>query len=266
MRSELPLLRSALLAAVPGVVHGFSTRAGGVSAGRHASLNLGSTASDDLDAVRENRRRFAAAFGRSLESLVLGEQRHGDRVAAVSAGDGPPLAAGGRGCPSVDATMTAEAGPLLAVLSADCVPILMASDDGRAVAAVHAGWRGAAAGVAGNAVRAMRETYGVEPARLVVAIGPAIGGCCYEVDGPVIEAFGATHPALRPSAEGRDGHAMLNLREANVAQLVEAGVDRARIDVLPHCTACRTDLFYSVRGEGEPTGRFGGGIAIDLRS
>ncbi len=253
------LLRSALLSQVAGVTHGFSTRTGGVSAGRHASLNLGGQRDDEPEAVRENRLRFAAALGRPLDTVVLGEQRHGARVTVVARGEGTPLPSGGRGHRGIDAVITAESGPLLTVLSADCVPILLASEGGEAVGAVHAGWRGTAAGVVRNAVQALGETYGVSPRRLVAAVGPAIGACCYEVDGPVIKAFGAGHPALKPVGEG---HAMLDLAAANVAQLVDMGVRRDRIELLPYCTACRTDLFYSVRREGEPTGRFGGGITI----
>jgi YfiH family protein len=258
--ADVALLRSSLLAAVPGVVHGFSTRAGGVSEGRLASLNLGGSRGDDTASVRENRRRLAAAFGRPVDALALGEQRHGSDIAAIGADDGARLPTGGRGFRGVDAVMTDEPGPLLAVLSADCVPILLASHDGGAVAAVHSGWRGTAAGVLRNTVRSMSETYGVQPDRMVAAIGPAIGPCCYEVDGPVIEAFGAANAALSP---GRPGHAMLDLQAANRAQLIEEGVDPVRIDALDYCTSCRTDLFYSARREGEPTGRFAGAITID---
>lgn len=255
--SGVPLLRSALLAAVPGIDHGFATREGGVSGGPYASLNLGASAGDDPASIRANRRRFAAAFARPLDALVIGEQRHGSDVAV--AGEGPMLAAGGRGQAGVDAVITDARGPLLMVLSADCVPILMAAADGRAVAAVHAGWRGAAEGVVANAVRGLWEAYGVAASELVVAIGPAIEGGCYEVDRPVIEAFGAGHPALAP---GRPGRAMLDLAGAAAAQLVEAGVAPERTEALPYCTACRADLFFSYRRDGDPTGRTGAAIGL----
>ena len=265
MSDELPLLRSTLLSTIPRVRHGFSTRAGGVSAAPFDSLHLGSSSTATPNDVRENRCRFSAAFGFAPEALALGEQRHGSAVAVAATGkSGVDLPAGGRGYPGVDALITNTPGTLLTVLSADCVPILLALDDGSAIAAVHAGWRGTVAEVAPIAVAALCRRYGAEPQRLVAVLGPAIGGCCYEVDGPVIEAFGgADHPSMRPSRPGRPGHVMLDLRAANAVQLREAGLASERIEVLgDYCTSCRGDLFYSHRRDGEPTGRFAGGIAL----
>ena len=255
--APIPLLRSALLDTVPGIVHGFSTREGGVSTGPIASLNL-SRGIEDIELVRENRRRFAAAFGRPVDALVFAEQRHGNSVAIANKGDARP--AGGHWHPGVDALISDRPDLLLIILAADCLPILIATDDGRVVAAVHAGWRGTAANVARHAVAALQREYGVAPERLVAAIGPSIGPCCYEVDGPVIDAFGAGHEALLP---GRPDHAMLDLRLANVRQLEGAGLRPERIEVLDYCTSCRTDLLYSHRREGEPSGRFAGAITID---
>ena len=263
MKTKPPLLRSQLLSGVPRVRHGFSTRAGGVSPAPLDSLHLGTSPADVPGDVRENRRRFSAVLGCPPGALALGEQRHGSAVAPAD-GSGVELLSGGRGYRGVDALMTNEPGTALTVLSADCVPILLAVDDGRAIAAVHAGWRGTAAGVTTNAVAALCRRYGVQPRRLVAVLGPAIGACCYEVGAPVIEAFGgAAHPAMRPSRPGRPGHVMLDLRAANALQLREIGLDKDRIEVLgDYCTSCRADLFYSHRRDGEPTGRFAGGIAL----
>lgn len=253
----MPLLRSSPLDGVPGIRHGFGTRQGGASSGRFSSLNLSTATGDALDTVRENRRRFANAFGLPLGAMLLAEQRHTSRVALAEVAR--PLPAGGFGHPGVDALVTDRRGLLLTALAADCVPILLAADDGSAVAAVHAGWRGTVAGVVREAVAKLQRLFEVEPSRIVAAIGPGIGPCCYEVDRPVLDAFGHDHPALTAK---RGGRAMLDLAAANRLQLIEAGVDAGRIDDLALCTGCRTDLFYSHRVEGEPTGRFGTSIVL----
>ncbi len=145
---------------------------------------------------------------------------------------------------------------LPAVRSADCVPLLLAEQGGRAVAAVHAGWRGTAAGIAGRAVARLEEA-GVAPARLRAALGPAIGPCCYEVGPEVVErvcrASGlSVHTLVR---EGGGGKVSIDLARALRAQLVASGLDEPAVSVAPWCTACRADLFFSYRREGVAAGR-----------
>ena len=238
---------------------GFTTRRGGVSTGPYRSLNLSPAVGDEAEVVRANRLRLAAWLGMDPARLVEAEQVHGKAVAVVGRpGSGPRRAGPIRG---VDGLATAERGLWLAVYAADCVPVLVLDPDAAAAAAVHAGWRGTATGIVPAALRAMRRAFGTDPRRALVALGPAIGGCCYEVDAPVAGAM-AGQPWWPEAARATGpGKWHLDLRAAILAQLREAGVAGERIDVVGGCTACRPDLFFSYRRDGA-TGRMAGYIAL----
>jgi YfiH family protein len=140
-------------------------------------------------------------------------------------------------------------GASVAVKTADCVPILLVDRDRRAVAAVHAGWRGTVAEIARRAVEEMRREFGSDPSELEAAIGPGIGACCYEV-GPDVGAHFRQH-----SEPGREGRARVDLAAANRRQLLEAGLDSARIYISGLCTMCRPDEFHSYRRDKQDAGR-----------
>jgi YfiH family protein len=221
--------------------HGFTLRSGGVSTGKRASLDLG-PAGDAGPDVHENRLRLARAAGLSPERLVLAEQVHGTRV--VRAGPGE--------LPEADALWTDAADAWVGIRTADCVPILLGSEDGTRVAAVHSGWRG----TVGRIVEAAVQTLGREgapPGTLRGAIGPCIGVCCYEVGddlaGRFTEAFGAD-VVQRPGPR-----AHLDLRLAVRRTLQQAGIDPAHIEDVAGCTACDGARFFSHRRDRGGTGR-----------
>jgi hypothetical protein len=231
------------------IPHLFTTRAGGVSAPPFTSLNLGHGAGDAPEAVIENRARALGVLGRSLADHVEASQVHGREVAAVAA------AQRGQVLPGADGLVSADPAVVLAVHCADCVPILLVDPRRRAVAAVHSGWRGLAAGAVQAAVTAMYGTFGSRPGDLLAAIGPSIGPCCYEIDAPVVSRLRDWtwhHDVLKPS--GRQGHWMLDLWEANRRQLLDAGVPAPSIAVAALCTAHHPALFFSARRDGR-TGR-----------
>jgi YfiH family protein len=143
-----------------------------------------------------------------------------------------------------DALLENTPGAVVAVKTADCIPILLADEWRRAVAAVHAGWRGTVARIVEAAVAAMRERFGSDPLDLYAAIGPGIGKCCYEVGPEVAERF------------GERGRAHIDLAEANRRQLIEAGVTERRVYASNLCTMCRSEEFHSFRRDGEAAGRF----------
>jgi YfiH family protein len=250
----VPLLRAGAFDALD-VIHAFTTRIGGVSEPPFDTLNLGRAAGDAARAVRENRRRAMAALGRGFEEHVEASQVHGARAAVVGVRDR------GRKIPGVDILLTRDPGVVLAMHYADCVPVLLVDPGRRAVAAVHTGWRGTAAGAAAEAVRALARAFGSRPGDLVAAIGPAIGPCCYEVDAPVTAAL-APWPwrdaVLEPAGEGRW---RLDLWEANRRQLADAGVPAGAVGVAGVCTACRPGLFFSHRRDRR-TGRMGALVAL----
>lgn len=239
------------------VRHAVTTRQGGRSAGPYAQGNLGLAVGDERNAVLANRACATALVGcGGLQPATL-HQVHGVAVVlAERAGDdGTPLAEG-------DMLATALPGVPLMVQAADCVPLLIADPVRQAVAAVHAGWRGTAAAAGREAVASMQRCFGSRPHDLVVAVGPGIGGCCYEVGGDVAEAVARTVPGTEVVITRDGARPHLDLVGALVAQLCSAGVPDEQIETADLCTACRTDLLYSHRCEGEPTGRFGALIAI----
>ncbi len=241
---------SQLLASV-GVVHGFSTRVGGVSEARYASLNLSAGWGDDPARVAENRRRFAAAVGYDPARLATGKQVHGtvinqahpDELGALATREG-------------DGLVSRVPGLALGVYTADCVPVLIAHPDSGAVAAVHAGWRGAAAGIAGLAVQAVGNLAAAPLRQLVVALGPSIGPCCFEVGQEVVDAFTARWPgAHRFATPGPRGKPHFDLWRAIALDLAEVGVKAAQLDATPPCTHCNPERFFSYRRDGRAIGQ-----------
>jgi YfiH family protein len=229
-----------------GVRHGFSTRRGGVSVGRYATLNVGGKWGDDPAAVEKNRKRLAAAGGFQLESLYTATQVHGARVALIVDGVLPDRVQAAQ----ADALVSSLRGAVLGVYTADCVPILISDGDGR-VAAVHAGWRGTVAGVATAAVEAM-VSIGAVRQSLRVAMGPSICPHCFEVGEEVAAAFEAVAPSSVVHGEAK---AHVDLWDANRALLVAAGVPPDAIDAAPPCTMCEPERFFSFRRDGGNIGQ-----------
>jgi hypothetical protein len=235
------------LSALPGVRHGVFTRHGGVSRGPFASLNVGRVDGEVPAHVDENRRRLAAALGGG--PLVGMRQVHGRTVKVVTAEDvsTPP--------PTADALVTDVTGVLLMVQVADCQPVLLCDPVKRAVAVVHAGWRGSVANVVAATVHTLKERYGTRPRDLVAGIGPSLGPCCGE-----FIHYRREIPENLWAFRVGDHH--FDFWAVTRSQLVAEGLAPQRIETAGWCTRCRTDLFYSYRKEGT-TGRFAAVIGLD---
>jgi polyphenol oxidase len=225
---------------LPGARALFSTRRGGVSEGPFESLNLGILTEDEQDRVSANRRRLAEAAGLDTRAVAMGWQEHGTELQEWVAGPERDFASKTGELPHVDGHLTEQPGLGLLVLVADCLPVALASEDGR-VAMLHCGWRPLAGGIVEKAV----DRFEQKPA---AAVGPGIGACCYEVGEEVLERFAD----LDGVAVGR----MLDLRAVAEAKLRAAGVER--IEHVDHCTSCRADLYFSHRRDGGVTGRQAG--------
>ena len=234
------------------VRHCFTTRFGGVSEGFLASLNLGIHRGDKPENVRKNYEILAEALGFDVEKLVFTRQTHTDIVRPVD------LSNAGEGLfrevePECDALVTDTPGLVLAAFTADCTPILLHDPVTGAVGAVHAGWRGTVADIAGKTVRAMCEKYGARPGDIRAAIGPNIGVCCFETHGDVPEAVRAV---LGEEAEAfivpQGEKFRVDLKGVNAALLRRAGLER--IEISCDCTACRPDRFWSHRRVGNDRG------------
>lgn len=225
----------------------FSSRLGGCSPEPWTGLNLGLGVGDDPARVGENRRRWAAAAGFNPAAVSVLDQVHGTRVVRV---DGPGAAG------AADGQCTDQVGVVLAVGVADCAAIYLV-DARRGVAALcHAGWRGLVADIPGSALRAMGEEFGSRAADVVAAVSPCIGPCCYEVDGPVIEALRAAAPwAEEVLAPTHPGHARLDLGATARRRLIAAGIPPGRIALAGLCTACEEGRLFSHRRDRGRTGR-----------
>jgi YfiH family protein len=257
---DLPLVRSPVIGG--GFVHGFTTRLGGVSAPPFDTLNLGGKWGDDPARVAENRRRLEQAAG---GPITFARQVHGAAVVRVRAGEAP-AAVGAR---EADALCTDAPGVRLGIYVADCIPAVLADPRRGVFAAAHAGWRGTVAGVLPATVRALRDEFGSRPEDLRVALGPAIGACCFEVGPEVVAAFEALIPDARargvvlPSPRGAPGKSNVDLKRANRMLLEAAGVAPEAIDARPDCTHHERARFFSFRRDGGATGQLAGFIGRD---
>lgn len=221
----------------------FTSRLGGVSAKPWETLNLSFVSGDDPAAVIANRTRALGALQLDASRWTGGKQVHGANVARITAGEcGAGAESPATTIPDTDALWTEEAGIALAVLVADCVPILFADSKARRIAVVHAGWRGLVGGVVEAAASAFDE-----PGRVIAVAGPSIGPCCYEVGREAAE------PARERFGDGviRDRH--LDLWAASVAAMRSGGVKTITVAAL--CTRCESHRFFSHRA-GD-TGRQG---------
>jgi hypothetical protein len=237
-----------------GVRHGFALRTGGASRGAFASLNFSSRDGDLPARVEENWRRLETAAHLPARGWALLSQVHGARVERVT--EGVVACHHRRNHPQADAMATDRAGVALGVLTADCLPVVLAVPGTSAVAIAHAGWRGTLEGVVPAAVRELCAVSGAAPREVLAALGPAIGRCCLQVGIEVREAFlarwGAAHARRMLTNEGGW---RLDLQAANLLQLRAAGVPTRNVAAVPLCTSCRGDLFFSYRRDGRRTGR-----------
>jgi purine-nucleoside/S-methyl-5'-thioadenosine phosphorylase / adenosine deaminase len=215
----------------------FSTRAGGVSGGRFASLNLGLLTDDAPENVSENRRRLAAAVGVTRERFLYGKQVHGAKVRRATEPPGPT-----RPRADEDGQATALDDAAALVFTADCLPVMLIADG--AVAALHGGWRGLAGGIVAEGIEALREVGGSGP--VTALLGPAARGCCYAVGEEVHTRFAAY--------DARDGD-NLDLPAVARAQLEAEGVEVHDVGL---CTMCEPERFFSHRRSGGITGRQAG--------
>ena len=281
-KNKVQLLRSEKLGKLAWLVHAFSTRHGGVSRGYGGNaLNLGFTPNDSRAAVERNRelflRELGVANGHKSWPLVSLRQIHSDVIHRV---DGVPVDRMAAQPMAGDGIVTDTPGLVLAVQTADCLPIILADRKRRAVGVFHAGWRGTVKRIVEKGVGEMRKHFGSEPRDLVAAIGPGVQGCCYEVGEEVRTKFEAQfayasslfcevkesdpvrekYPLLFLTARA-PGHSelpvklFLDLVEANRRQLLDAGVMAKNVEGVGPCTACHTELLFSFRAEKGVTGR-----------
>jgi purine-nucleoside/S-methyl-5'-thioadenosine phosphorylase / adenosine deaminase len=241
-----------------GFTNGFSTRMGGVSLMPENSLNLAGFNEDEAENILENRRRFLKLFP-GCWSLAGCWQVHGSDVRVVNeTAEAKPAESATGDTIYCDAIISSAPDVLAGVKTADCVPLLFGDPAIGAFAAVHAGWRGTLAGIATHALERLSNEYNSHPPDVRVAIGPCASVSCYEVGPEVIEAFKTKFPGndslFVPTT---NGHAKIDLIQANRDLLIAAGVRPERIHTAQLCTMCNTDLFFSYRKEKNVHGKVG---------
>jgi YfiH family protein len=266
----------------PWLMHGFSTRLGGLSTvyqpgSKRRDLNLGFTTSDSMANVQQNRQRFINAIAGDrgtgeTPSLVTLKQIHSSLIRELRTDAQPNLKG--------DGLLTRQPGVLLGILTADCIPVLVADTRRRIVAAFHAGWRGTLARIVENGIGRMRAEFGSRPQDMTAAIGPGIGQCCYAVgedlrfefesqfaygpslfrevydSDPIREKYPLLFLTARAPGHSNIGPSLhLDLHEANRRQLLDAGVLQNAIHSVDACTSCHPDQFFSHRAQQGFTGR-----------
>lgn len=281
---KLEIVKTEVLSQIPWLVYGFSTRLGGVSRvyGGNA-LNLGFTKQDSHAAAERNRQAFlrelGAVNGKNSWPLITLRQIHSDLIHCVDIPPEHPLTG--------DGLITRMPGILVAIQTADCLPLILVDTRNHAVGVFHAGWRGTLKRISEKGVGEMRRRFGTESRNIKAAIGPGIHSCCYEVGEEVREKFESQfayaaelfreikesdpirekYPLLflsaRPPGHGELAPKLfLDLVEANRRQLIEAGITSRNIEALDLCTNCRPDLLFSYRAEKGATGRLMGVAGI----
>lgn len=238
--------------------HAYSSRIGGVSSAVYHSLNLGFYSKDEESLVRENWKRFLRALGLEELPLVHCRQVHGARVKKASfKGD---LSSMGR----CDAIWTDEKGRILAIITADCMPVFLLCKEPLFIAAVHAGWRGLASRIVSNTLKEISHSKSFDSKDIHVLAGPHIGPCCYEIGSDTFDAFEKSFASLAGIIEvGSEGETYLDLGAALKAECLSLGVPESQILISDTCTCCHEDEFFSYRrSAGKERGRMGNVIAL----
>lgn len=235
-----------------GFLNAFSTRLGGVSPLPKEALNLTHFKGDSKENVEENRRRFLKAIGAESAIIVTSRQTHSTERCFIKS-----ITQAKGSAQECDSIMTRIAGVLLSVQTADCLPLLIADPRTGMMAAIHAGWRGTAGRITERTMADLMLAYGVNTRECIAALGPAACVECYEVGEDVIERYRKEFRYWRNLVVNfkEGGKAYLDVRAANIQQLIYCGISEDRIYTAPYCTMHQNDLFFSYRREsgGEPS-------------
>ena len=209
---------------------------------------------DDIANIENNKAAVGRLFGFDVKRLLTINQVHGNDILLI---DKPVKNISGLSKTSADAIITNQCGIAIAVLTADCVPIMLADPVKKVIGVVHAGWRGAVKAVAQKAIEAMIKQFGSDKKQILAAIGPSIGACCYKVDEAVVNEFGVKGSELGVAEfiKKQDNVWRLDLKKANFVQMLDIGLLEKNISVEDLCTSCRNDLFFSYRADNKKTGR-----------
>ena len=252
-KDSISYLQAAIFGECDFLIHAFCARQGGASQDEYASLNMSFNEGDEEYRVLQNWGKLAAAFAIPLEQFLVVNQVHGDEIFVIKP-HGSYFSS--RSELSYDAIVTKRTNLAICIKTADCVPVFFVDRVKKIIAVTHAGWRSSALGISSKVIRLLQDKYSSSEQNILVAIGPSIGKCCYQVDSVVADSFRGqkNHEIyLLPATVGNKW--MLDLPEANRRQILDCGIPQKNIEISGYCTMCNQDIFFSHRGSGGITGR-----------
>jgi polyphenol oxidase len=254
-KNQVKYWQSKLLEDTGLVKHCFTTRIGGVSKGVYNSLNLGLKKLDRREAVLKNYEIIANTIGIDVKNMVLSDQIHLDKVKYVDSKDKGKGIFYESDIVGYDGLMTDHRGIALVTFYADCVPLFFLDTKNNCIAMSHAGWKGTVLKIAQNTLNEMNTRFNTNPDECIVAIGPSIGQCCFEVGKEVLGVFQEKFSNWQEFCKLKENDkAYIDLKLCNRLQLEEAGVLSVNIDISKECTCCKKDIYFSHRGDKGNTG------------
>lgn len=264
-KNGVSFLTFPMFSEIPGIVHGFSTRLGGVSEGHLSSMNLSFTRGDQPERVRENFQRMGQAMGFDVNDMVFSYQTHTNHVRVVTEKDRGKGYTKERDYRDVDGLVTNVPGLILVTFYADCVPLGFVDPVHRAVGLSHSGWRGTTSDIAAVTVETMEREYGTDPSDVLAVIGPSICRSCYEVSEDVISCIREGYPEemwplLYDTKE--NGKYQLDLWEVCRQNMMRAGILPEHISVTDLCTCCNPGFLFSHRASGGRRGNMAAFLGI----
>ncbi len=249
-----PYIGIPALCAFPDLIHGFTTRFGGVSTGDYATLNLNFNRPDPQINVKTNYDILSNDLGVPLNNMVLSHQVHDKKILKVKKEHSGMGIVRERSYESIDGLITQETGLMLVTYYADCVPIYFYDPVKKVIGLSHSGWRGTLLNVGGETLKVMEESYGCFPEDVFIAFGPHIKTCCFEVDEDVADAFEYQFAWCQEYITKRAGKWIIDLEGIITKNLIIQGVSEEKISGCRVCTKCNSDVFFSHRGSQNQTG------------
>lgn len=249
-----PFIGIPSLDAFPDLVHGFTTRFGGVSTGDYTTLNLNFNRPDPKSNVKKNYEILSNELGVPLNDMALSHQVHDKKILKVTKEHRGMGIVRERSYQNIDGLVTQETGLMLVTYYADCVPIYFFDPVDNVIGLTHSGWRGTLLNIGGETIRVMKESFGCSPENVLVAFGPHIKTCCFEVDSDVADVFISTYTWVESYITKRADKWIIDLESIIIKNLTEQGVSEENISGCRICTKCNSDVFFSHRGSKNQTG------------
>ena len=260
--NKIKLLQAESIGRTNKYSHFFTTRISGNSKGAFSSLNIGLSSGDRIENVYKNWEYLEAEAGMEKGRVIIPKQIHSDNILTVETFEHFNEILNEKNPREADAVILGCRGTAAAVVTADCVPVILVSREKSAGAVIHSGWKGTMLNITGKTVKNITKKYSLSPLELVAVIGPSIGACCYEVGNEVFikfrELFGMNDTIIKES----NSRYFISLADAVCLQLENEGIPSRNIEIMYMCTSCNEELFFSYRRDKGITGRQGSVLKV----